>query len=78
MKMRDDVLTSIENKLDKQRPWAIRRCLGGCDCWMRSTGPGHRICNECKEGTEHGVAWIPLWRGGQRIIITKEDVACVR
>lgn len=64
---RDYVLTSLENALDKQRPWEIRRCLGACESWMRSTGPHHRICNECKEGAEHGVASIPFWRGGQRL-----------
>lgn len=26
----------------------LRRCLGGCDCWMHSTDPDHRICNKCK------------------------------
>lgn len=25
----------------------LRRCLG-CDWWMKSTGPDHRICNRCK------------------------------
>lgn len=67
MKLRDDVLTSLENKLEKQRPVEIRRCLGGCESWMRSTGPHHRICNECKFAVERSVACIPFWRGGQRL-----------
>jgi len=33
-------------KLHNQ-PTTLRRCLQ-CDCWMRSTGPDHRICNACK------------------------------
>lgn len=29
------------------QPTQLRRCLG-CECWFRSTGPDHRICNTCK------------------------------
>lgn len=31
----------------KRQPTQLRRCLG-CDWWMRSTGPDHRVCNRCK------------------------------
>lgn len=31
----------------KDQPTQLRRCLG-CDDWMRSTGPDHRVCNPCK------------------------------
>lgn len=32
----------------KAQPTTLRRCLGGCDCWMHSTDVDHRICNPCK------------------------------
>ena len=32
----------------KAQPTELRRCLGGCDDWMHSTGPDHRICNPCQ------------------------------
>lgn len=31
----------------KAQPTTLRRCLG-CEEWMHSTGPDHRICNCCK------------------------------
>lgn len=31
----------------KAQPTLLRRCLG-CDDWMHSTGPDHRLCNPCK------------------------------
>jgi hypothetical protein len=31
----------------KEQPTTLRRCLG-CDEWMHSTGPDHRLCNPCK------------------------------
>jgi hypothetical protein len=32
----------------RHQPTTLRRCLG-CAQWMRSTGPDHRLCNECTE-----------------------------
>ena len=43
-------LTTLENKLARQVPITLRRCLG-CDHWMRSTGADHRLCNFCKGQT---------------------------
>lgn len=34
------------------QPTTLRLCLG-CDRWMRSTGPDHRMCNHCKND-RHG------------------------
>jgi hypothetical protein len=31
----------------KAQVTTLRRCLG-CDAWMHSTGPDHRLCNSCK------------------------------
>lgn len=31
----------------KAQPTTLRRCLG-CEFWMHSTGPDHRLCNPCK------------------------------
>ena len=46
--MHPSELTRRDNLFAKQKPITLRRCLG-CDYWMRSTGPDHRICNTCKD-----------------------------
>jgi hypothetical protein len=46
MSQREWQETTAANRLMKQCPIALRRCLR-CDHWLRSTGPDHRICNTC-------------------------------
>ena len=45
--LRDWQLTQLAKRLHEQQPITLRRCLG-CDGWLRSTGPDHRLCNACK------------------------------
>lgn len=45
----------------KAQPTELRRCLK-CECWMRSTGPDHRICSPCK-----GEVHVQPMRPGSRV-----------
>lgn len=40
------ILEKIALSLKVQQT-TLRRCLG-CEFWMHSTGPDHRLCNPCK------------------------------
>lgn len=71
--VKDSAMTTHHNKLMRALPVELRRCLGGCDRWMRSTHSGHRICNECKGREDHGTAHWAEWRAGEPIN-TQEDV----
>jgi hypothetical protein len=57
-------ISAEENRILQQLPISLRRCLGGCDRWMRSTGPDHRICNECSDLRERE-GHFAMWRAGQ-------------
>jgi hypothetical protein len=66
MSANHSLIAAEENRKLQQFPITIRRCLGGCDLWMRSTGPDHRICNECK-GKRERDGHFAEWHAGQPI-----------
>ena len=64
--MNDCQIATQDNKRSRYMPIELRRCLS-CDSWMRSTGPAHRICNECRVEGEHGPRYVPDWMAGERV-----------
>lgn len=62
--MKDSDLTTIENRLERAMPVALRVCLK-CDGWMRSTGSDHRICNVCRNSDRS--VYSPFRRAGERV-----------
>ena len=66
MRQRDDVLTTRDNRLERQRPVDLRVCLK-CDGWMRSTSVDHRICNICRNSDRS--VYAPFRRAGERVAL---------
>lgn len=64
MRQRDDVLTTRDNRMERQRPIELRMCLR-CDHWMRSTSADHRICNPCRNSDRS--AYSLFRRAGERL-----------